>query len=189
MSLALPFIFATLVVSLNQPSLNTPPATKPTLSQSAHSNAALRRATLTQPTFPDSTHCSGAAKFLRDDRKMIAEVEADTIDDWRSGRKVPGCRVTAAGITDIGVQREALRFYESVRSAGWARTPDPRDAPNEAALRFRLHQSDCLFHVNAQALLNTDAEMRVNDALDAGAAQQRYHVFVMCMPIMPARPR
>ena len=87
------------------------------------------------------------------------------------------------------MQGEAVRFYERVRATGWERTPDPRDAPNEAALRFRMKQSDCLFHVNAQALLNTDAEMRVNDALNASPAQQRYHVFVMCMPAMPARPR
>jgi hypothetical protein len=73
-----------------------------------------------------------------------------------------------------------------VRAAGWIRTPDPRDSPNEASLRFRHGRSDCLFNVNAQALLLTDAESRVLDAVIPKAGESRYHVFVMCMPAMPA---
>ncbi len=137
----------------------------------------------------DTLHCAAAAAFLRHDRHMIAAVDVDTINDWRTGRHVSGCRITAAGATEGTVQAEALRFYESLRAAKWTRTPDPRDSPNEASLRFRWEASDCLFNVNAQALLNTDAEMRVNDKLQLAPAQTRYQIFVMCMPAMQAAPR
>lgn len=136
----------------------------------------------------DTTDCVAAARFLREDRRMVAVVERDTIDDWRTRKRVPGCRITSAGATDIGVAKEAVRFYERVRSAGWTRTPDPADAPNEASLRFRLKASDCLFNVNAMALLNTDAEATVNDLVVVPHGQTRYQVFVMCMPAMPAAP-
>ncbi len=120
---------------------------------------------------------------------MVAEIESDTINDWRTGTRVAGCRITAAGATDIGVAKEAARLYDQMRAAGWTRTPDPRDAPNEASLRFRWQQSDCLFNVNADALLLTDAESRVNEALVVSPGQTRYQVFVMCLPAMPAKPR
>lgn len=142
---------------------------------------------ITAPT--DTLHCAVAAAFLRHDRHMIAAVEVDTINDWRTGLRVSGCRITAAGATDVTVQSEALRFYESLRAAKWMRTPDPRDAPNEASLRFRWEATDCLFNVNAQALLNTDAELRVNDTIRLAPNQTRYQVFVMCMPAMKAAPR
>ena len=137
----------------------------------------------------DSTHCVAAAAFLRDSPRMVAEIEADTINDWRSGQRVVSCRITAAGATDIGVNREAVRFYERVRAAGWTRTPDPRDSPTEASLRFRHAQSDCLFNVNREALLFTDAEERVNEALVVPSGAERYHVFVICLPVLPARER
>lgn len=137
----------------------------------------------------DTSHCAAAAQFLRDDRHMLAEIETDTIDDWRSHKRVAGCRVTAAGGTDIGVNPEAVRFYERLRAVKWVRTPDPRDSPNEGSLRFRWEQSDCLFNINAEALLGTDAEQRVNDRLRVPAGQTRYQIFVMCMPAMPADPR
>ena len=140
--------------------------------------------------FPaDTSHCAAAAQFLRVERHMIAEVEVDTIDDWRTQKKVPGCRITAAGGTEIGVGREAVRFYELLRAAKWVRTPEPRDSPNEGSLRFRWEQADCLFNINAEALLGTDAEQRVNDTLQVPAGQTRYQIFVMCMPAMPAVPR
>ena len=137
----------------------------------------------------DTLQCAAAAAFLRHDRHMIAAVEVDTINDWRTGMRVSGCRITAAGATDVTVQSEALRFYESLRAAKWTRTPDPRDAPSEASLRFRWEATDCLYNVNAQALLNTDAEMRVNDELRLAPNQIRYQVFVMCMPASKAAPR
>ena len=89
----------------------------------------------------------------------------------------------------MGVAREAVRLYERVRAAGWTRTPDPRDAPNEASLRFRKEQSDCLFNVNAEAMLGTKAERAVNGAVTAKPGESRYQVFVMCMPAMPAAER
>jgi len=141
------------------------------------------------PAVTDTLPCAAAARFLRDERHMMAEVEVDTIDDWRTGKKVAGCRITAAGGTELGVNKEAVHFYELLRAAKWVRTPDPRDSPNEGSLRFRWEQADCLFNINAEALLGTDAEQRVNDRLRVPAEQTRYQIFVMCMPAMPAAPR
>ena len=141
------------------------------------------------PAVADTSDCAAAARFLRTDRRMEAVVEPDTIDDWRTGKRVAGCRVTAAGKTTLTVRAEAVRFYELLRAAGWTRTPDPRDAPNEASLRFRMQKSDCLFNVNAQALLMTDAEFKVTDAVVPAAGESRYHLFVMCMPAMAAVDR
>ncbi len=137
----------------------------------------------------DTANCIAAARFVRDDRHMIAVVEVDTVDDWRTGQLVPGCRITAAGTTDIGVAKEAIRFYEKVRAANWTRTPDPRDAPNEASLRFRWEQSDCLFNITAQAMLGTKAERLVNQQLPAASALMSYQLLVLCMPAMPAKAR
>lgn len=141
------------------------------------------------PFVADTTHCAAAGRFLREDRHMIVAIEADTIDDWRTRQKLAGCRVTAAGGTDIGVQRAAVLLYERLRLARWTRTPDPRDAPNEASLRFRWEQTDCLFNINAEPLLNTEAETRVNDAVVLKPGETRYQVFVMCVPAMAAVPR
>lgn len=147
---------------------------------------------LTTPGIPsravaaDSALCAEAARFLRNDRRMVAEIEPDTIDDWRTKRRLPGCRITAAGASSLGLAREAVFFYERVRATGWTRTPEPRDSPNEASLRFRSGQADCLFNINGEALLGTDAEMRVNSALVVAEGQTRYQVFVMCMPALPA---
>ena len=135
----------------------------------------------------DSTHCVAAARFLRDTQHMVTITETDTIDDWRTHQRLAGCRVTAAGGSDVGVPREATRLYERLRAAQWTRTPDPKDSPNEGSLRFRWQRSDCLFNVNAQALLNTDAEMRVNDRVHVAAGATRYQVFVMCTPALPAK--
>ncbi len=137
----------------------------------------------------DSALCSAAARFLRSEQRMVAEIGPDTIDDWRTRKRLAGCRITAAGGTDVGVQREAVRLYERLRAAQWMRTPDPFDAPNEASLRFRREQSDCLFNVSVEAMLNTDAEARVNDALVLAPDAVRYQVFVFCLPALPASPR
>ena len=119
---------------------------------------------------------------------MRAIVETDTIDDWRTHKHVPGCRITSAGTRSGTVQAEALKFYERLRAAKWTRTPNPIDSPNEASLRFRWEKTDCLFNVNALALLNTDAELAVNGALKVGAGDTVYQVYVTCMPAMPAAP-
>ncbi|NIP94515.1 MAG: hypothetical protein GWO24_14160, partial [Akkermansiaceae bacterium] len=54
-------------------------------------------------------------------------------------------------------------FYDQLREAGWLRTPEPRDAPGEASLRFRKDGSDCLFNFYSGGLLGTDAELMVDD--------------------------
>jgi hypothetical protein len=143
------------------------------------------RASAQQPL----TLCDGAREFLAGTLKTAAIVDADSIDDWRTRRMTPGCRVTAAGLTNIGIRQEAVRFYERVRAAGWVRTPDPFDAPNEASLRFRKSGVDCLFNVYEGLLLHTDAEMRVTGELTARAGESRYNVFTMCVPALPAAPR
>jgi hypothetical protein len=133
--------------------------------------------------------CVDAAAFLGTDRQMAAIVEADTLDDWRTRQKLVGCRVTAAGGTVRGVQPEAVAFYERVRAVGWVRTPDPYDAPNEGSLRFRMGKADCLFNVYGDAMLMTDAEARADQAKSLAPGERRYHVYVMCVPAMPAAPR
>jgi hypothetical protein len=137
----------------------------------------------------DTLHCVAAGRFVRETQQMTAVIERDSIDDWRTGQRVAGCRITAAGATEIGVQREAVRFYERVRAAGWTRTPDPRDAPTEASLRFRWAQSDCLFNIAAEAMLGTKAERLVNGTVVIPPGQVRYQLLVQCMPAMPAKPR
>ena len=144
---------------------------------------------LATPATADTSHCIAAAQFLRAAVHMPAVVEPDTLDDWRTGKRTPGCRITAAGATDIGVNKEAVRFYERVRAAGWTRTPDPIDMPNEGALRFRWKTADCLFHVNREPLLNTMAEAKVNNALKLGPGETSYQIFVVCVPAAPAKPR
>lgn len=129
--------------------------------------------------------CERARQFLEDDG-LTAVSEPDTIDDWRSGRTLPGCRVTAAGTTTSELADEAERFYRRLRAAGWTRTPDPADAPNEASLRFRSNETDCLFNVYPQGLVGSPAERRVNTAVTPGPGEDRYNVLVLCMPAVEA---
>jgi hypothetical protein len=133
--------------------------------------------------------CDAADRFLRTDRLMATVVEPDTISDWRTRRRLVGCRVTAAGATARGLQPEAVGFYERVRATGWTRTPEPRDAPNEGSLRFRSGEADCLFNVYGDAMLMTDAELSVDERVVLKPGERRYHVYVMCLPAMPAAPR
>ena len=135
------------------------------------------------------TYCEDALQYVSEDRGMVGIIEPDTLSDWRTGLQVPGCRVTAAGITTIGIRGEAERFYERIRTAGWERTPDPRDAPNEASLRFRKRGHDCLFNIYEGMLLFTDAEIKVGMEWTTAPGEERYGVFVMCMPAMEAKPR
>jgi hypothetical protein len=133
-------------------------------------------------------HCELADRFLREQRGMAAQVEPDTIDDWRTRRRLSGCRVTAAGGTTRSLQAEAEAFYAALRSAGWQRTPDPRDAPAEASMRFRAGSADCLFNVYGDALLLTDAEATVEQRRPLRGREIRYHVYAMCTPALPAAP-
>lgn len=139
------------------------------------------------PRFP---LCEAADRFLTTDRRMATKVEADTLDDWRTRQRLVGCRITAAGGTTRGVQPEAVFFYERLRAiGGWARTPEPRDAPNEGSLRFRSGDADCLFNVYGPAMLMTDAEDAVGVARPLASGETRYHVYVMCVRALPAAPR
>ena len=131
--------------------------------------------------------CAEAERFLSGELQMAVKTEPDTISDFRTGGKHAGCKVTAAGLTSIGLADEAVRFYERVRQAGWSRTPDPWDSPRESSLRFRKGGSDCLFNLYEGALLLTEAERQVIIARVPAAGQTRYGVFVMCVPVLPAR--
>jgi hypothetical protein len=141
---------------------------------------------LAQPSLP---LCIDADRFLRTDRQLGTVVEADTVDDWRTRQRLSGCRISAAGGTTRGVQAEAVAFYERVRASGWVRTPDPRDAPNEGSLRFRQGSADCLFNVYGDAMLMTDAEAQAEERRPLSAGERRYHVYVMCLPALPAAAR
>ena len=121
---------------------------------------------------------------------MIALSESDTIDDWRTHAKVPGCRVTAAGSSSLESAEVARSFYQIIAESGWSRTPDPRDAPNEASLRFRRDSVDCLFnYYDSSMSLGTEAEMIVSDAVYVEEGESLYNFLVLCMPAAPAAPR
>jgi hypothetical protein len=130
--------------------------------------------------------CDGAVAFLRDVQRMEVEVTLDSLNDWRTRRRLPSCHVTAAGGTTGTVQSEATAFYERLPAAGWTRTPEPRDSPREASLRFRKDGADCLFNINREALLFTDAETAVLERLKLAPGAVSYHVFVMCVEALPA---
>jgi hypothetical protein len=137
----------------------------------------------------DTVFCAGAAAFLRDTQRMEAVVEPDSINDWRSQRRVGGCRITAAGGTTLSHKEEVTRLYERLRAEGWTRTPDPRDAPNEGSLRYRRDGADCLFNYNVEAMLFTDAETLVLERLRLASREVRYHVFVLCLAVQSPSPR
>lgn len=134
--------------------------------------------------------CEGAERFLVETMGMIAQSEADTIDDWRTQAMVPGCRVTAAFASAQGASAIVRDFYQVLDQSDWVRTPDPRDAPNEASLRYRRDDVDCLFNFYDNSMsLNTEAEMLVSDAVHLGPGEALYNFLVMCTPAAPAAPR
>ncbi len=137
----------------------------------------------------DLRRCEAVQQFLTEDFAMVAETERDTMDDWRTQKMLPGCRVTAAGGTQLGMSDTATLLYEQLLAVGWTRTPDPRDAPNESALRLRLDDTDCFFSVyDRYVVLGTAAEMRVNQALIRSSDEARYNVLVQCIQAMEAAP-
>ena len=152
--------------------------------------AALASLAAAAPAAGQEALCEGAERFVREVMGMVAIAEPDTIDDWRTRRMVPGCRVTAAGASSLPSAEIARGFYEVIAESGWARTPDPRDAPNEASLRFRKDGADCLFNYYDSAMsLNTDAEMDVSDAVYVGDGEKLFNFLVLCTPAAPAAPR
>jgi hypothetical protein len=138
----------------------------------------------------DTTRCLDAAHFLRESQRMAIEIDADTVDDWRTAKRLVGCRVTGAGSSDVELAQGAARFYARLRRSGWIRTPDPRDAPNESSLRFRRNDTDCLFTLYQGALLQTEAEGRVMSAHQPLPGETtRYQVMVQCTTALPAAVR
>ena len=134
--------------------------------------------------------CMEAETFLIETMGMRALSEPDTIDDWRTQKMVPGCRITAAGGTTRTSREVARGFFEVLAESGWSRTPDPRDAPNEASLRYRRLGADCLFSFyDRTTSLNTEAEFAVSDAVELGPGDHFFHFLVMCTPAAPAAPR
>ena len=134
--------------------------------------------------------CEQAERFLVESIGMIAVSEPDTIDDWRTRAMVPGCRVTAAAASSLEAAEIARGFYDVLNASEWVRTPDPRDAPNEASLRFRRDGADCLFNFYTSTMsLNTEAEMFVTDAVHRGPGEDVYNFLVLCTPAAPAAPR
>lgn len=134
--------------------------------------------------------CAEAERFVRDVVGMRALSEPDTIDDWRTRAMVPGCRVTAAGRLRRSAAAEVEDFYGRLRDAGWIRTPDPRDAPNEASLRFRRDEADCLFNFYDQTTsLGTEAELIVSEQVALRPGEEMFNFLVLCTPAAPAAPR
>lgn len=134
--------------------------------------------------------CVEAERFVREAAGMQALAEADTIDDWRTRSTTAGCRVTAAGAA-AGPSREVARgFFRALEASEWTRTPDPRDAPNEASLRYRRLGVDCLFsYYDRMSALGTEAEFAVSDAVEIAPGQQLFHMLIQCVPAAPAAPR
>lgn len=130
---------------------------------------------------PGVARCTQARALLEGKVGMATIVEPDTLDDWRTHLRLPGCRVTAAGTTTRTAAEQATWFYETVQAAGWTRTPDPRDAPNEASLRFRMGGNDCLFNVYTGGILGTDAELQVDRLRVPLAGEIRYNVLALCV--------
>lgn len=132
----------------------------------------------------EELRCVEAERFLTQQLLMVTRVEPDTLDDWRTSQRLPGCRITAAGARRSSLAVAARVLYEKVRAEGWMRTPDPRDAPNESSLRFRIGETDCLFNVYQGILMGTDAELAVTGAVERRPGEELYHVVVWCLPAM-----
>ena len=132
--------------------------------------------------------CAPVTAFLNGEQQMVTRVDADTLHDWRTGMTLDACRVTAAGTRTRSLRVVARAFYERLLEAGWTRTPNPADAPNESSLRFRLGRTDCLFNVYTGILLGTPSEIEVSSAVVRDVGERVYNVLVQCVPAMPARP-
>ena len=137
----------------------------------------------------DVERCETLNRFLVETMEMEAETSPDTVDDWRTHKLLPGCRVTAAGSALREVPGEENEvFYLSLLAAGWTRTPDPHDRPQEAAIRLRLDGTDCFFTPYQGIRLGTEAEMRVNTAFKTRPGEDRYNFLAQCVEALPAAP-
>jgi hypothetical protein len=131
---------------------------------------------------PDLARCEQAHRYLTEQLGMVAETGPDTLDDWRTDRMQPACRVTAAGATPLAIRDVAEGLYAGLFATGWTRSPDPQDAPEESSLRLRQGESECLFSLYDNIVLGTPAELRVMNALVIPPGEKRYNVLAQCTP-------
>jgi hypothetical protein len=135
----------------------------------------------------DLKRCEPLERIMREDLAMAVEMSPDSMDDWRTNLRLPACRVTAAGSAATGTPGEENNiFYETLRLAGWERTPDPHDLPGDAALRLRFQGADCFFTPYVGIRLFTEAEFRVNNAYHAPPNETRYNYLAVCVEALPA---
>ena len=133
---------------------------------------------------PDLARCQAAERYLTEQIGMVAETGPDTLDDWRTDRLLPACRVTAAGSTSLAVHEVAEGIYAGLFATGWERSPDPQDAPNESSFRLRQGDAECLFSFYDNIALGTPAELRVVSALVIPPGEKRYNMLAQCTPPM-----
>lgn len=134
----------------------------------------------------DLDRCAPADRFLTEQLAMVTRLDPDTLDDWRTHQSLAACRVTAAAARTTTLRLAARMFYDVLRDAGWSRTPNPHDSPNESSLRMRLDETDCLFNVYQGILLGTESEIEVTNAVadQLRPDEEFYNVLVICMPAM-----
>lgn len=146
---------------------------------------------ITRPVGPeDLRRCEPLHRVMTETLTMSAETSPDTVDDWRTRRVLPGCRVTAVGSMRREVPGEENQvFYYTLMGEGWARTPEPYDRANEAAIRLRYEQTDCFFTPYQGIRLATEAEFRVNNAFVTRPGEERYSFMAQCVEALPAAPR
>lgn len=139
-----------------------------------------------QEAFREERYCLGARSYLADSLRTLALVDPDTIQDWRTRQTVLGCRVYASQATRMEQTPAARAFYDRLLASGWTRTPDPLDMPNEAAIRVRQDNMDCLFHVYKAPLLNTPSEIAVTESITLQPGEGQFNLLAQCMPARPA---
>ena len=57
----------------------------------------------------NQTRCEPAQRFLVEEFGMETRVDRDTLDDWRTGKRLEVCQVTAAGVRLTTIQTAARR--------------------------------------------------------------------------------
>jgi hypothetical protein len=131
---------------------------------------------------PDLDRCQHAERYLTEQFGMIAETGPDTLDDWRTDRLQPACRVTAAGSTALEMRDVAEGLYAGLFASGWTRSPDPQDAPEESSYRLRQADTECLFSFYSNIVIGTPEEIRVSSALVISPGETRFNVLAQCTP-------
>jgi len=120
---------------------------------------------------------AAAERAIALDEVIIDVYSPGPLDDHNPLRQTPTL------VTDEG---EAL--YARLLTVGWKRTPDPRNATNGPALRFRLDETECLFSVYSGMMVGTQAEMRVSAAFKVRPGEERYNLLVQCVSATQAVP-